>query len=86
MTVEEYIVANLTDRGMPNSGINKVLSVMKNEHPEVHWQDEREGYPRPLLVGLVTIAINGALKWIDENCPQAWYRPMFVGEVKNEVD
>lgn len=43
------------------------------------WSQDASGYP-PTMPGVLYLTVKSdALKWIDANCPQAWFRPMFAG-------
>lgn len=42
------------------------------------WNDEASGYPEGLIVTSWMLMKPIAAKWIEKNCPQAWFRPMFA--------
>lgn len=42
------------------------------------WDEDTSGYP-PVIATIITITLRQvAVEWIDENCPEAWFRPAFV--------
>ena len=49
-----------------------------SDEDELRWLDSTEGYPKCMLSLITVSAARAALDWIDANCPQAWYRPMFA--------
>lgn len=81
MTVREKIIKTLEGMGMFNSQAEAVLKLAIAEidsNTPINWNDTHNAYP-PIIYGMVLGIIKPiALKWIDENKPQAWYREMFV--------
>lgn len=58
--------------------IMKVAVEELNESVNVNWNDDITGYP-PAIQGMIHLAIKPiALNWIEENCPNAWFKEMFV--------
>lgn len=48
---------------------------------DITWDSPAEDYPSILYnIWMATVVKKVALKWIDKNIPQAWYREMFVEE------
>ncbi len=43
------------------------------------WDDPITGYPRPIQNVCTWSLKRFTTKWIEENCPQAFYKPMFDG-------
>ena len=43
------------------------------------WNDDVAGYPDYLLVALTPGIKHVAAAYIEENCPLAWFKPMFDG-------
>jgi len=41
------------------------------------WGEPADNYPEQLYLVLWIAVKDVALAWIDENCPRAWFRPMF---------
>lgn len=92
MTLEDAMVKRLVDNGMFEEDAKKVLASVKAEADDnateaVHWSDQvgevhgvLKGYPPQFIAVLAGIVTTYALKWVDENYPKAWYRPMLAGE------
>ena len=82
MTIEDKIREMLVERGMFDSQAVEVVEAMKvdkiNEPMEHRWMDEADDYPPQMLTILWIGAKHQALKYIDANCPKAWFRPMFT--------
>ena len=88
MTIEEKLVEMLIENGMFDTQAKEVMELIKsdeaNETMQGRWRDAPGDYPEVMLAVLWLSTRIKALEWIDENVPQAWYRPMFVEE--NERD
>ncbi len=88
MTLHEYFEKHLTNNGMFPKDATVVMDAVKtnaedNGTKDVKWSDPvgsdapLGGYS-PQLIAALTMTVNyEALKWIDANCPKAWYRAMF---------
>ncbi len=82
MTLEEKFKKLLFESGMFESDAEAVMEAVKadsaNKAMAGRWSDMAEGYPKALY-GLLWVEVKrAALKYIDANCPQAWFRPMFA--------
>ena len=62
------VIARLTEPAGP--GEHKPM--------EGHWHKDVSGYPPMMYRVLWITAKREALKYIDETCPQAFFRPLFV--------
>jgi len=82
MTLEEKIKEMLFERGLFEDQAKEIFDMMRedkaNESMQDRWRDDIAGYPEPLLAVLWMSAKLTAVQWIDDNCPQAWYRPLFA--------
>ena len=82
MTIEDKIMEMLVEHGMWDNQAVAVMEMMKadevNESMAHRWNDNVEDYPLSMLAILWMKAKGTALKYIDANCPEAWFRPMFV--------
>ena len=84
MTFEKLAHDHLFNNGMFESDVNKVIELSKKDEVlsdamEGRWNDEVEGYP-PFMVSIFLTSLNSvAVKYIDENIPKAWFRPVFEG-------
>ena len=83
MTFEDKIKSMLIEHYLSNDGAMAVIEVMKADNilePMAHrWNDDVADYPSVLII-LWRSAKDTALKYIDANCPLAWFRPMFADE------
>jgi len=83
MTTKEKFAQMLTDRGMFESQANAVMDIFVPEVDAVSagyrvtWERPASEYPDAFYaVGFMYLK-KTALRGIDENLPQAWYRAMF---------
>lgn len=81
MTFEEYIHGRLTDCAMfpeqVTAVIERVKSAPDSEAVALRWSDRIEDYP-PFMVKLLWLTVkHHALEYIDSECPEAWFRPLF---------
>lgn len=87
MTIEEKLVEMLYESGLFKNQAVEIVERAKanvvNESMQNRWQDQAEGYPPQLLAVLWVSVKDHALEWIDENCPQAWFRPLFDNDNPN---
>jgi len=84
MTFEDKLKEMLVECGLFEDQALAIMVIVKtdetNEPMLGRWGDDVEGYPQVILVLAWVAAKRAALKYIDANCPQAWFRPMFVPE------
>ena len=84
MTVEAKFTKMLFERGMFPAQAESVMDLAKQEpalaEMERRWQDDESEYPPALLAVYWVTICAAAVKWIDKNLPQAWYRPLFTPE------
>ena len=82
MSIEETIKKMLFERGMFEDQCNQVIARMKanpaNEAMSGRWHDKPEDYPEIIMSLAWLSASREALAFIDETCPQAWFRGCFV--------
>jgi hypothetical protein len=87
MTIKEKLKKMITSRGMFESQFDQVFPLIEAEllsftsrasiNP-IDWEDSAESYPEILYKVIWVTSSPIILKWIDENCPNAWFRPMFA--------
>lgn len=82
MTIREVLVKQLKDNGMFDNQANEVIDGYAagpfGESMRGRWDEDTTGYPEQLL-GVLWLGVRAeALAWIDENCPAAWFKPMFT--------
>jgi len=78
-TVKEIALKHLVKNGMFANDANAVLKAYQDRTPEMdgRWDDFADSDPFQLIVCL-KIGINSvALEYIEENIPNAWFKPIF---------
>ena len=85
MTVYEWAFEFLKERGMTEKQAFVVLE-KATMHPAMsgireRWGEDYETYPEPMKKLLVTVIRECALKWIEQEDPHAFFRPLFDGSV-----
>lgn len=81
MNFEEKIKELLFNHGMFENQANAVIKIMKEDKAMVNrWNDDTGEYPDSVLNVLWLSVKAAALEYIDENCPLAWFRSLFVSE------
>lgn len=77
MTIRAKFENMLVVNGLwPKTILDSVIAQPDNNN--VSWNDEENGYP-PNFHPVSGILKAEALKWIDANKPEAWYRLLFTG-------
>jgi hypothetical protein len=81
MTFKEKVLDLLYNNGMFQDQAEQVLERVVTDDActdfQGRWNDRVEDYPS-LMVNLLWMAVKRvALAWINENCPQAWFKPLF---------
>jgi hypothetical protein len=84
MTFEAKLRCDLSKRGLFPDQVDEVVKRVKaapeNEVMAYRWNDDTDGYP-PAMLGILWFTTKRhALAYIDETCPQAWFRPLFADE------
>ena len=81
MTVEEKLKSMLVERGLFEDQADHIMVRVQmdeaNESMIGRWVEPADAYPETLYLVLWIAVKDAALVWIDEFCPQAWFRPMF---------
>lgn len=82
MTFEQFLHDELFNSGLFEQDVQEVLRRVKaapeNKVMEQRWNDDMSGYPIQMKSVALFTARRHALEWIDETCPQAWFRAIFV--------
>lgn len=85
LTLAEFIKDYVTERGMWPEEAEIILELAKkdpvNSSLDGRWNDTVGSYPSSIPAILMMSTNRLALEWIDANKPQAFYRPMFTGEL-----
>jgi hypothetical protein len=81
-TVAQWVLHQLEERGMFENDAARVLAKLKDDPTcaamRGRWDHPISDYPAPLLATVLVAAKAEGLKWIDENCPRHWARPLFA--------
>lgn len=78
-TIEQIIVLDLQSKGLFETQAKKVIEKAKTELTDttIPWDSIADGYPS-VLINVIKLSVKSiALKWIEENASQAWFKPMF---------
>lgn len=85
MTVTEKFESMLFEMGLFDSQASKILDMAIPKFAElvpdynITWDRPANEYPDEIYnVGFALVIKPTALECIDKNCPQAWFRPMFL--------
>jgi len=81
-TFREAILHGLVSRGMfADQAYAVVARFATSDAAETmagRWDDTMKGYP-PIMLPVLRGSVDAeALRYIDECCPEAWFRPLFV--------
>jgi len=83
-TIQEWARRELIDYGLSDHDAAGVIEQAKTDPTlasmEGRWCDREDSYPFELKPVLWLNLCSVALKWIDANCPAAWFRPLFDKE------
>ena len=80
-TIEQKLTQRLVDNGLFEDMAEKIMQQIKaddNGTMQGRWGDSIEDYPDIMLAVLWVTVRDTALEWIDENLPNAWFRPLFA--------
>jgi hypothetical protein len=81
MTILEYFKKELESSGLFDSMVEEVMPrIIASEamsNMRSRWNDQTTDYPEGLLRVTWLLICGEVLKYIDEKCPQAWFRPLF---------
>ena len=80
MTIREWAEKHCTAKGMREEDakvvVDSVVAGLTGDEVEVHW-DEPATTENPLLEVLEEWLNQEAIKWIEANKPEAWYKALF---------
>lgn len=83
MTAQDFYHNSLTERGMFESQADEVFDLFSkrmeedSEGYDFRWDKPILEWPQPLQSAGSMILNQVARAWIEQNAPQAWFRPMF---------
>lgn len=84
VTTKGKLLKYCTDRGMFDSQAKTVVDLAIEEidtsggEYKTTWDRPANEYPDEVIAVMLMILKRTALKWIDENKPKAFFRPMFL--------
>lgn len=84
MTTREKLESMLIERGMSVQQANEVMDLAKPkidevaDNYEISYDRPASEYPDIIYNTLFLFIKPIALKWIEENKPLAWFKPMFI--------
>lgn len=93
MTVREKLENLLYNRGMFESQAKEVIDIAIPEldkmsaemgQSKVNWDRPSEDWPNVMYSVWIMAIEPISLKWIEKNCPMAWFKPMFMKEADRE--
>lgn len=88
MTIQQWLEKNLTESGMSQFQAQSVFEQMQQsqntELEGVKFGDKLNSYPKEFYAVLSLTLRAEALKWIETNAPQAWFKPMFMSKDEAE--
>lgn len=88
-TVDQKCEKILTDLGMWPHEAKAVLELAKPDIEvggyKMAWGRPASEYPVQLYAAIAMILKRIGLEYIDEHCPQAWYRPMSTPDPEAEI-
>lgn len=83
-TIEQRMLTNLFEQGLFEDQAAAIMELVKvapeNEAMKHRWQDDASDYPPQLLAVAWFSVKRHTLEYIDANCPNAWFRPLFTSE------
>ena len=85
MTFQEHIRLQLLANGLFESMVEEVMPIILNHENfkgtmDTRWNENVDNYPE-MMKGLNFMAVKPiVLEWLEENHPEAWFKPMFMNE------
>lgn len=84
MTTKEKLIAWMVGNGMFEDQAQEVFNLVRPaleiDGYRITWDRPAEEYPNAMYAVWILTLKPIALAWIDENCPMAWFRPMFTSD------
>lgn len=78
MTFEQKLRNDLFSLGMPEDDVAAVIEKVKTDEMNItmknRWNDKVDNYPPAIYSMLFRVSKEAALEWVNENCPQAWFK------------
>lgn len=87
MTIEQELYRRIFECGVFDKDVAAIIERVKaspeNEAMITRWNDDVDDYPSAMISIAWLSAKRHALEYIDENCPQAWFRGAFEDQVSD---
>jgi hypothetical protein len=84
MTFRQAALKYMDDRAVGAPTANKIMEQVINDPVNAamadRWDDDLSGYPEQMYTVIIGNLRHNAVKWIDANLPEAWFRSMFAPE------
>jgi hypothetical protein len=84
MTIKERLIKLGEENGLWQQEAEQIVDVMIAEDREKtmvgRWNDQADGYPQQMIAVLWMSFKFTADKWLKENKPMHWARPMFASD------
>jgi division protein CdvB (Snf7/Vps24/ESCRT-III family) len=83
-TIKQKLSRMLMQNGMSGTQANEVIDLaipkMNDvvEDYNIDFNESSDTYPEVIYTVLFMTVKQTALKWIEENVPMAWFKPMFI--------
>lgn len=82
-TLADEVKTSLINKGLFPTQIDDVFPLIVNNEAmaefKYRWNDKTSDYgPAPIVATMMMVVDPIVLKYIDDTCPQAWFRPMFL--------
>lgn len=76
---EKMLVNNCMFEDDAKKVMDIAIPIIDDVNPDYHytWDRPADEYPQPIYNILFFEIKKIALKYIEENCPMAWYKPLF---------
>lgn len=86
MSIKEFLQTYLVENGLFPDQAKQVVTMTENAEENAamvgRWDDPVVEYPAPLRAVVIMCARRQAVKWIEDNMPLHWAKPMFEGSAE----
>jgi hypothetical protein len=78
-SVKGWLLSELVKNGMFQNQAEEVMQQFMPNHPTMNdrWDSQMDEYPQVMRAVLWMNLKHEALKYINEKCPMAWFKPLF---------
>ena len=86
MTTREKLIQNIKRCGVSGKDTKEIMEFiapnmnkkMQEDGTTIDWSSDANGYIEPIDNMVFLMAKPFIAEWIEENCPQEWFKPMFT--------